>query len=187
MLRAADRARTRASSSTSTDELGRVRADPVQLEQVLLNLAVNARDAMPDGGGDARRSSTTRCRPTSAAPSLLAVRDTGIGMDDETRARIFEPFFTTKERRRRAPGSGSRPSTGSSRSAGGSIEVESTPGAGTTFVIELPLADIDPEQLLTPKGSESRQRPRRAHPARGGRRRRAAWSRPRCCDGRGTT
>jgi signal transduction histidine kinase/ActR/RegA family two-component response regulator len=130
-----------------THEPTLVLADAVQLEQVLLNLGINARDAMPQGGRLTFETSTTE------STVRLSVRDTGIGMDDETRSHIFEPFFTTKELGE-GTGLGLATAYGIVTRAGGSIEVESTPGLGTTFVIELPFASIDPEQLLTAKGTE---------------------------------
>jgi PAS domain S-box-containing protein len=106
-------------------------ADAGQIQQVLMNLAINARDAMPDGGRI--RVVTT----TSGAHVLLSVSDTGIGMDEATRARIFEPFFTTKP-----PGVGTGlglPTVyGIVRQAGGHIEVDSAVGVGTVFRLYFP-------------------------------------------------
>ncbi len=120
-------------------DLGHVRADPGQIQQVILNLAVNARDAMPQGG--TLLITTTAKQPPSgsgSAPSLeLAVHDTGIGMDPETQARIFDPFFTTKAT---GVGTGLGLSTvyGVVQQSGGTIQVESARGSGTTFRILLP-------------------------------------------------
>jgi two-component system cell cycle sensor histidine kinase/response regulator CckA len=121
-----------------------VHADVGRLEQVLVNLVANARDAMPKGGLIAIGTHTTRLRegdhPECLAPgeyAVIAVSDTGHGMDDETKARIFEPFFTTK---------GSEHGTGLGlaivdsviRQTHGAIEVHSEPGQGTRFRILLP-------------------------------------------------
>ncbi|MGH3103067.1 MAG: ATP-binding protein [Gaiellaceae bacterium] len=120
--------------------VGRVEADPGQLEQVLVNLAINARDAMPGGG-------TLTIETASAPPGrvLLSVSDTGSGIDPETKKRIFEPFFTTKDM---GKGTGLGLSTvyGIVAQSGGSIEVESTPGAGATFRVYLPVVEQAPEQ-----------------------------------------
>jgi PAS domain S-box-containing protein len=134
-------------------DLGRVRADPAQLEQVLLNLAVNARDAMPQGG---TLSVTTRdARPGEAgadAPPgphvVLAVTDTGRGMSAEVQRHLFEPFFTTKELGQ-GTGLGLACVYGIVKQAGGHIAVESGPDAGTTFRILLPRA-ADPEPSAEP-------------------------------------
>jgi PAS domain S-box-containing protein len=110
--------------------LGTVRADPGQIEQVVVNLAVNARDAMPDGG-------TVVVETRNAGDHVeLAVSDTGVGMDEDTRARVFEPFFTTREQ---GVGLGLASVYGIVHQSGGEVTVESAPGAGTTFVIRLPL------------------------------------------------
>jgi signal transduction histidine kinase len=116
------------------DNAGTTRADAHLLEQVLLNLAINARDAMPGGGNLAIETS-------DAAPShvRLVVSDTGCGMDAATRQRIFEPFFTTKAQGK-GTGLGLATSFGIVREAGGTIAVESEPGRGTVFEILLPLA-----------------------------------------------
>ena len=113
-----------------------VHADGVQLEQVLLNLALNARDAMRDGG-----TFTVTVGPSSDRPKHVVVEasDTGSGMDEATIARVFEPFFTTKEPGR-GTGLGLAVAYGIVRQSGGSIAVRSAPGRGTTFSILLPLA-----------------------------------------------
>jgi len=120
-----------------------------QLHQVLLNLAVNARDAMPRGGR--LHISTQLVSGTSSTGGnrpfvRLSVRDTGTGMDAATRARLFEPFFTTKEP---GKGTGLGLSTvfGIVNQAGGHVEVESEPGSGSTFHVFLPCVAIDPEVL----------------------------------------
>jgi signal transduction histidine kinase len=125
-----------------------VRADRTQLAQVLMNLVVNARDAMPNGGtltlatGYRVVSASEARRQRGLAPgaySVLIVRDTGSGMDEETRSRIFEPFFTTKDRGK-GTGLGLSMVYGIVKQTGGYIHVESAPGRGTTFTIHLPVA-----------------------------------------------
>jgi PAS domain S-box-containing protein len=115
--------------------LGHVKADRSQIEQVIMNLAVNSRDAMPEGG---KLVITTANGAAGPAPTVtLAVSDTGIGMDTETRAHLFEPFFTTKEL---GKGTGLGLSTvyGIVQQHGGQITVETAPMAGSTFTIHLP-------------------------------------------------
>ncbi|HEX4822873.1 MAG TPA: PAS domain S-box protein [Candidatus Polarisedimenticolaceae bacterium] len=130
-----------------------VLADPGQIEQVLMNLAVNARDAMPSGGRLTVRAEAVtiaRGRDNDGIPTgsyaCLSVSDTGGGMDDGVRARIFEPFFTTKELGK-GTGLGLSTAYGIVRQSGGDIEVDSAPGAGTTFRVLLPLREGTPARL----------------------------------------
>jgi PAS domain S-box-containing protein len=124
-----------------------VKADAGQLTQIILNLAVNARDAMPQGGRLTIATSTLRVTPGTKAPCrgadlppgeyvVIALTDNGRGMSDETKARLFEPFFTTKEAHR--SGLGLATSYGIVRQSGGHICAESVLGQGTTFRIFLP-------------------------------------------------
>ncbi|HWN22555.1 MAG TPA: PAS domain S-box protein [Gaiellaceae bacterium] len=116
-----------------------VRADPGQLEQVIVNLAVNARDAMPDGG---RLQISIRDVELPEGPFVeLRATDTGVGMDAETLGRIFEPFFTTREQ---GVGLGLASVYGIVRQSGGDVVAVSEPGTGTTFTVRLPRIDEEP-------------------------------------------
>lgn len=126
--------------------LGLVKADPTQMGQVLMNLVVNARDAMPTGGQLTITTRNMELGPSLAHPQsgalpgagvLLMVRDTGCGMDEVTRERLFEPFFTTKEVGK-GTGLGLATVYGIVQQSGGTIEVDSRPGQGSTFKITLP-------------------------------------------------
>jgi PAS domain S-box-containing protein len=116
-------------------ELWRVFCDPGQLEQILLNLAVNARDAMPDGG--ALEVETANVPRDGGGQVVLRVRDTGVGMTAEVKAHLFEPFFTTKPPGR-GTGLGLATVYGVVEQAGGFITVESEPGRGACFEVHLP-------------------------------------------------
>jgi PAS domain S-box-containing protein len=138
-------------ASASEPALGLVRADPGQIEQVLMNLAVNARDAMPGGGqihitlsNVVVDDSAGRAHDGLAAGAYvqLAVVDTGCGMDEDTARHIFEPFFTTKGV---GQGTGLGLSTvyGIVQQSGGRVEVDTAPGQGTTFRVLLPCVDAE--------------------------------------------
>jgi len=149
----------------TTPGLGRVRGDPAQVEEVIINLATNSRDAMPHGGRLVVETANAELDEATAAnlavkPGpyvMLAVSDTGVGMDAETRSRLFEPFFTTK-----APGKGSglglATTYGVIKQAEGCVTVYSQPGCGTIFEIYLPRvkeAAAEPVHPRSAKGSET--------------------------------
>jgi signal transduction histidine kinase/ActR/RegA family two-component response regulator len=119
-----------------------IEADPSQVEQVVVNLAMNARDAMPHGGtitiATAADSEVARFVPDGPGHVTLTVADTGAGMDGDTLARCFEPFFTTKDPARR-PGLGLATVFGILRQSNGDVWAESTPGAGTVVTARFPL------------------------------------------------
>jgi two-component system, cell cycle sensor histidine kinase and response regulator CckA len=157
----------------NTAPLGIVLADPGQLSQVVLNLAVNARDAMPRGGTlriatrNVEVSAAGGRQEDAAVPAgsyvSLSVSDTGAGMGDETRAHVFEPFFTTKEQ---GIGLGLATVYGIVHQSGGHIAVESRVGAGTRFTVYLPRATVQRE--AHERDADGSISERRAHPGHPG-------------------
>ena len=155
---------------TPEPKLSAVKADPGQIEQVILNLVVNSRDAMPNGGKINVRTANVEMDeheaakrpPMSAGPYvLLSVADTGQGMDEKTKAHIFEPFFTTKETGK-GTGLGLATVYGVVKQSGGFIWVESELGKGTRFDIYLPqiaakvtAAETETKPVPVPRGSET--------------------------------
>jgi two-component system, cell cycle sensor histidine kinase and response regulator CckA len=146
---------------------GRVTADPGQIEQVLVNLAINARDAMPDGGRLVVETSDLDLDGTRAGlhdpvrPGkyvVLSVTDTGCGMDEATMSRLFEPFFTTKEVGK-GTGLGLATAYGIVAQSGGHLRAESEPGRGSTFRVYLPRVDAEVPRDAAPaaprRGSET--------------------------------
>ena len=128
-------------------ELGTVRADPGQIEQVIVNLAVNARDAMPRGG---RFTIETRDRDSWVE---LVCSDTGSGMDEATLAQIFEPFFTTREQ---GVGLGLASVHGIVHQSSGEVRAESTPGVGSVFTVSLPRVREQPKTVTPAEQPQSR-------------------------------
>ena len=142
-----------------SEEVATVEVDPVQFQQVLINLAVNARDAMQGGGRLTIETGTAQFAPGEEAGFAaghyvtLSVRDTGAGMDAETLAHVFDPFFTTKEQ---GKGTGLGLSTvyGIITQSGGHIHVDSAPGKGATFTLYFPASEQPADPPTRPRGDD---------------------------------
>lgn len=149
-------------------ELGKVKVDPAQIQQILINLVLNARDSLPNGGtivietGEVELDQEYASRQLDVQPGqyvMLSVSDTGTGMDKETLSHIFEPFFTTKEEGK-GTGLGLSTTYGIVKQSGGHITVASVPGKGSTFRVYLPKlldADVLPQPSNVPSSQPGRQ------------------------------
>lgn len=152
-------------STRTHPELGLIKADPGQIEQGIMNLIVNARDAMPSGGkllietANATKDDPALPFPVGLGPGpfiVLRVSDTGCGIDEAVQPRIFEPFFTTKD-----PGKGTGLGLATVYAMveqnGGTVQVDSQPGTGTTFRIYLPMLDESVARKARIEASDSRR------------------------------